>query len=76
MSGTSSSGVFRDPHGNAIDLRPLEGRPCYKNAKQLSELELLQLIAKAIKGQMAALQTSAFDETTLQRVLQQVRLPM
>ncbi|OEH73574.1 hypothetical protein cyc_06705 [Cyclospora cayetanensis] len=63
-------GVFRDPNGNAIDLRPQEGRPCYRNVKQLSELELLQLIAKAIKGQMAALQSSAFEETSIERALQ------
>ncbi|CDI76898.1 hypothetical protein, conserved [Eimeria acervulina] len=64
-------GVFRDPHGNAIDLRPEEGRPSYRNARQLSELELLQLIAKAIRGQMTDLKTSPFDETALQRALQQ-----
>ncbi|CDJ33699.1 uncharacterized protein EMH_0055570 [Eimeria mitis] len=64
-------GVFRDPHGNAIDLRPEEGRPSYKNARQLSELQLLELIAKAIRGQMTALQKSPFDETALQRSLQQ-----
>lgn len=64
-------GVFRDPHGNAIDLRPTEGRPCYKNAKQLSEAELLSLIGKAIRGQIEALRHSAFDETALQRALQQ-----
>ena len=66
------AGVFRDPHGNAIDLRPEEGRPSYRNARQLSELELLQLIAKAIRGQMTDLKTSPFDETALQRALQQV----
>ncbi|CDJ59855.1 hypothetical protein, conserved [Eimeria maxima] len=64
-------GVFRDPNGNAIDLRPEEGRPSYRNARQLSELELLQLIAKAIRGQMEALKKSPFDETALQRALQQ-----
>lgn len=67
------AGVFRDPQGNAIDLRPKEGRPCFANAKELSELELLRLIVKAITNQLEKLKESPFDETATRIGLLNVR---
>ncbi|PHJ16571.1 unchacterized apicomplexan-specific serine rich low complexity protein [Cystoisospora suis] len=63
-------GVFRDPNGNAIDLRPAEGRPCYSNLTKKTEYELLQLVEVAIKNQMEKLKESVYDERATHKKLQ------
>lgn len=67
-------GVFRDPNGNAIDLRPAEGRPCYSNLTKKTEYELLQLVEVAIKNQMEKLKESVYDERATHKKLQAVRV--
>lgn len=56
-------GVYRDPQGNAIDLRPLEGKPCYSTFKNYSELELNNLLVTALTNQIAALDSSPYMNT-------------
>ncbi|CBZ51029.1 conserved hypothetical protein [Neospora caninum Liverpool] len=63
-------GVFRDPNGKAIDLRPAEGRPCYSNFIKKSEYELLQLVETAIKNQLEKLKESVYDERRTHKKLQ------
>eukprot|EP00922_Rhytidocystis_sp_ex-Travisia-forbesii_P006998 GHVS01010230.1.p1 GENE.GHVS01010230.1~~GHVS01010230.1.p1 ORF type:complete len:431 (-),score=96.47 GHVS01010230.1:200-1492(-) len=60
---SSFPGVFRDPSGQALDLRPKESCPSYVNFMSKSETELLRLISKAINNQLVELQKSPYDET-------------
>lgn len=66
---SSFPGIFRDPAGNAIDIRPREGRPSYKNIKTMSRVELLRLISRAIQNQLVELKRSPYDETITRRNL-------
>lgn len=56
-------GVYRDPKGHAIDVRPLKGKPCYSSMKNLSQLELTQLLHDAIKNQLLKLEMSPYANT-------------
>eukprot|EP00922_Rhytidocystis_sp_ex-Travisia-forbesii_P049768 GHVS01074060.1.p1 GENE.GHVS01074060.1~~GHVS01074060.1.p1 ORF type:complete len:417 (-),score=76.37 GHVS01074060.1:1571-2821(-) len=68
---SSFPGVFRDPNGEALDLRPKDSCPSYSNFIVKSELELLQLISKAINQQLVELQKSPYDETANRKNLMQ-----
>eukprot|EP00920_Eleutheroschizon_duboscqi_P032638 GHVT01078700.1.p1 GENE.GHVT01078700.1~~GHVT01078700.1.p1 ORF type:complete len:437 (+),score=146.66 GHVT01078700.1:1335-2645(+) len=57
-------GVFRDPQGRAIDLRPNLGRPCQLYFSKLEELDLLRLIQRAIQMQLVQLNESPTNQDT------------
>eukprot|EP01053_Blabericola_migrator_P002432 Blabericola_migrator_1__2431@NODE_1685_length_4002_cov_97_585260_g1092_i0_p1_GENE_NODE_1685_length_4002_cov_97_585260_g1092_i0NODE_1685_length_4002_cov_97_585260_g1092_i0_p1_ORF_typecomplete_len413_score86_99CDC27/PF09507_10/0_00068HHV5_US34A/PF17087_5/0_14Herpes_LMP1/PF05297_11/0_93FAM176/PF14851_6/6_7_NODE_1685_length_4002_cov_97_585260_g1092_i018573095 len=68
---THFPGIFRDPQGKMIDLRPLEGKPCFSNFKKLSEIELTNMLKEALKKQMELLNQSPYavtDDVAVQRV--------
>ncbi|EKX72827.1 conserved hypothetical protein [Theileria equi strain WA] len=67
-------GVFRDYTGQAHDLRPLEGKPCYNNFVKYSEAKLLELVETAINNQLKILENSTFDEAVTIRLLKEVCL--
>jgi len=54
----SYPGVFKDAKGEIIDLRPKENCPSYDNLKTKNPGELFELLIKACKGQLEALQKS------------------
>lgn len=56
-------GIYRDPSGNAIDLRPLEGKPCYSTFKTKPPIELHELLINALKNQMAELRNAPYRIT-------------
>lgn len=55
--------MFRDPSGAVIDLRPDEGKPCYKNLMQKSEAELTQMLHTALKNQISETPDSPYQIT-------------
>ena len=57
------SGIYRDPKGNAIDIRPLKGKPCYLTMSLLSELELTKLLCKALTNQLSCVENSPYANT-------------
>lgn len=56
-------GVFRDPKGAAIDLRPLENKPCYSTFKNYAEVELYELLVKALTTQLGCIGQSPYRNT-------------
>lgn len=62
-------GVFRDSHGQMIDLRPQEDCPCYANFMKKDLSELYDLLAKAYAAQLQELETSRYNEDKLKKEL-------
>lgn len=62
-------GVFRDSHGEMIDLRPQEDCPCYANFMKKDLSELYDLLAKAYAAQLQELETSRYNEDKLKKEL-------
>lgn len=56
-------GIYRNPQGKALDLRPMEGRPCFSNLKGKPEAELTQMLRTALKNQIEALKNSPYRTT-------------
>lgn len=54
----SYPGVFRTSKGETIDLRPQDTCPSFANFKKKSILELCELLTKALRNQVEALQAS------------------
>eukprot|EP01054_Gregarina_sp_Poly1_P001829 Gregarina_sp_Poly_1__1828@NODE_1475_length_4047_cov_55_673116_g978_i0_p1_GENE_NODE_1475_length_4047_cov_55_673116_g978_i0NODE_1475_length_4047_cov_55_673116_g978_i0_p1_ORF_typecomplete_len577_score81_03DUF465/PF04325_13/0_009PGA2/PF07543_12/59PGA2/PF07543_12/0_65_NODE_1475_length_4047_cov_55_673116_g978_i022764006 len=72
---THFPGMYRDPKGAVIDLRPQEGKPCYSNLSRMSEIELTALLAKAIRKQIEDLEHSPYrvtDEQTVKRLKEEL----
>lgn len=63
-------GIFRDPQGNALDLRPKEGRPCYTTFKEFTISELKRMLRDAIQNQLAALPNAPYWATERQTLQQ------
>lgn len=61
--GELSTGVFRNSSGEAIDLRPLEGKPCYSNFKHRDVREIRDLLVTALENQIDCLKQSEFAHT-------------
>eukprot|EP01069_Polyplicarium_translucidae_P012981 Polyplicarium_translucidae@DN695_c0_g1_i2.p1 len=59
------AGVFRDPSGEAIDLRPLENKPCFAIFTQKSEEELHELLVRALTNQREKLRDSPYANTEM-----------
>lgn len=62
-------GVFRDSAGALIDLRPKGNCPSYENYMNKDQVELYELLEKALEGQLEALKKSVYDESKLQAEL-------
>lgn len=58
-----AQGVYRDPQGHAIDLRPVEGKPCYSTFKNKSPVELYELLITALENQLVELRKSPYTNT-------------
>jgi len=56
-------GLYRDPKGTAIDMRPKEGKPCYSSLSALSDLEVAEMAVIAFTNQIKALENSPYTET-------------
>lgn len=68
---THFPGMYRDPRGAVIDMRPLEGKPCYSNLNKLSEGELTSMLVTALRKQIEAIENSPYrvtDELTVKRL--------
>ncbi|EZG78222.1 putative unchacterized apicomplexan-specific serine rich low complexity protein [Gregarina niphandrodes] len=75
---THYPGMFRDAKGNAIDLRPMEGRPCYANLAKRSEAELRQMLKTALAKQIDELENghSPYNDTDhkyIQRLIKELK---
>jgi len=74
---SSWKGLFRDPHGNLVDLRPVEGRPSFDQMMLKSEPELHRLVVSAYENQLAELEAQPCrgpqDEDQRRELRQQVR---
>lgn len=66
----SYPGVFKNAQGENVDLRPRENCPCYEVMKKKSMDELLNLLAKALKNQIEALEKSGNNDEELMKDLQ------
>jgi len=66
----SYPGVFKNAQGENVDLRPRENCPCYEVMKKKSMDELLELLAKALKNQIEALEKSGNNDEELMKDLQ------
>ncbi|KAH0484949.1 MAG: uncharacterized protein KVP18_002793 [Porospora cf. gigantea A] len=76
-------GVYRNSCGEAIDIRPLEGKPCFSNFRHRNVHEVRDLLVTALSNQLECLQDSKFTHTDagfvrrqekeLQRKLEQYR---
>ncbi|CAK8987520.1 unnamed protein product [Durusdinium trenchii] len=60
-------GVFRNSHGDMIDLRPQETCPCFANFMKKDLPELYDLLFKAYEGQLKDLENSKYDEQKLKK---------
>jgi len=62
-------GLFRDPSGELVDLRPQETCPCFVNFIQKDEVELRGLLVKAFEKQLEALRSHGSGEKELEKDL-------
>lgn len=69
---THFPGVYRNPKGEIIDLRPTEGKPCYSNLVKKSELELYEMLYTALTNQISDLATSPYISTD-KSVIEKIR---
>lgn len=53
-------GMFRNPSGEVIDLRPEEGKPCYRNLDRYDDIELYSMLITALKSQLRELDESPY----------------
>eukprot|EP00917_Polyrhabdina_sp_WS-2016_P031649 GHVP01067467.1.p1 GENE.GHVP01067467.1~~GHVP01067467.1.p1 ORF type:complete len:259 (+),score=66.19 GHVP01067467.1:54-779(+) len=60
---TGFPGVFRDPSGNAIDLRPRENKPCYNVMMEKTEFELYEILLVALENQVEKLKLCQYQNT-------------
>ncbi|KAH0476428.1 MAG: hypothetical protein KVP17_001332 [Porospora cf. gigantea B] len=56
-------GVYRNSCGEAIDIRPLEGKPCFSNFRHRNVHEVRDLLVTALSNQLECLQDSKFAHT-------------
>lgn len=60
---THFPGLYRDSKGNCIDLRPIVGRPCYKNMAEKTEAELTQMLHIGLTRQLQELEKTPYQRT-------------
>merc|ERR1719152_71685 len=58
----SFPGLFRNAEGKVVDCRPMDSCPCFNTMATKSRKELLELLVKALKGQMDALPKTVHEE--------------
>eukprot|EP01056_Protomagalhaensia_sp_Gyna25_P003719 Protomagalhaensia_sp_Gyna_25__3718@NODE_333_length_3839_cov_163_903947_g260_i0_p1_GENE_NODE_333_length_3839_cov_163_903947_g260_i0NODE_333_length_3839_cov_163_903947_g260_i0_p1_ORF_typecomplete_len552_score105_06_NODE_333_length_3839_cov_163_903947_g260_i09542609 len=65
---THFPGMYRNPEGSVIDLRPLEGKPSYSNLIQMPEEQLKAMLATALRKQLRALEDTPYAVTDRETV--------
>ncbi|KRX04120.1 hypothetical protein PPERSA_08335 [Pseudocohnilembus persalinus] len=58
-------GCYKDKDGNFIDLRPVEGKPCYSEFKKKTDAELKQMLKAALEEQIKQLEQYLKDSDDL-----------